>query len=480
SSTHPIWSSAQSIGSTINDGTVTWTAEGQPSVIDVEEPGEGAIVHDLNVRGNSSSQSVVMDDIRVGDSVAGFAGFFNIETVDARYGLNIAAVTSRVPVYSISGDQNNSIVNIIESGNGIIGINGLKAESFASGINEPAINIQGGVGKQLTLNVRNMYVAGNPGAGGCVQFQKASSGAPVSQNCDVIKISGGGASIGLDNVDASLFSNLINDTAAAKKIALVEFGPVIQHFTYSSFANFGMYTSGDGNYSDGLDVFGAGISTNGVFGTLAVSALASPGAPTLSAGGAAGSTTYNYACTAKDAAGKSTAVPAFTALTTGNATLSQTNYNIINCPLPAGATQICVYKTNNTTLLGCGDAVESYSGSGVAELYDHGQGTTAVGAMTINQTGGLSAVTLTGAGTPAISGGGALSTGSNSLVGNITGTGASNTLTLPSSAACPNAVVLTLTDNTTTGGAKQTAQTATSATFSTTAADNVNYSIGCR
>lgn len=45
---------------------------------------------------------------------------------------------------------------------------------------------------------------------------------------------------------------------------------------------------------------------------------------------------------------------------------------------------------------------------------------------------------------------------------------------------CTNGVLLILTDNTTAGGAKQTASTTTTGTFSATANDSVNYLASCR
>jgi hypothetical protein len=86
---------------------------------------------------------------------------------------------------------------------------------------------------------------------------------------------------------------------------------------------------------------------------------------------------------------------------------------------------------------------------------------------------------MSGGAFASISGGGALSTGSNSFAGTVTGAATTGNVLAPGF-TCPNAVVLTLTDNTTAGGAKQTASSATTGTFSATANDSVNYLAGCR
>lgn len=78
-----------------------------------------------------------------------------------------------------------------------------------------------------------------------------------------------------------------------------------------------------------------------------------------------------------------------------------------------------------------------------------------------------------------ISGGGALSTGSNSFAGRVTGAAAASNVLTPGF-TCPNAVTCALEDDTTAGGAKVTAQNATTITFSATASDTVDYICGCR
>lgn len=78
-----------------------------------------------------------------------------------------------------------------------------------------------------------------------------------------------------------------------------------------------------------------------------------------------------------------------------------------------------------------------------------------------------------------IAGGGSLATGSNAFSGVVTSSAATGNVVTPGF-TCPNAVVAALQDDTTAGGAKVTAQNATTFTFSATASDTVEYQAGCR
>lgn len=120
---------------------------------------------------------------------------------------------------------------------------------------------------------------------------------------------------------------------------------------------------------------------------------------------------------------------------------------------------------NNCPSAGC-DGYDYYATSG------------ALGAQ-ITQTGMFGSNGVTGLGTAGISGGGSLSTGSNSFAGMITGTAATGNVLTPGF-TCAHDVIAALQDDTTAGGAKVTAQSATTVTFSATASDTVEYITGCR
>ncbi len=91
----------------------------------------------------------------------------------------------------------------------------------------------------------------------------------------------------------------------------------------------------------------------------------------------------------------------------------------------------------------------------------------------------LTAGVVYGNGTPGISGGGSLATGSNSIAGTVTSAAATGNVLTPGF-TCPNTVVCILSDETTLGGAKVTASDTTTCTFSATASDTVDYFASCR
>jgi hypothetical protein len=87
--------------------------------------------------------------------------------------------------------------------------------------------------------------------------------------------------------------------------------------------------------------------------------------------------------------------------------------------------------------------------------------------------------TIVGDASVGISGGGALSGGSNSYTGSVTGLAAANNILTPGF-TCPNAVVAIFQDNVTPGGILLTASSTTAVTFSATANDRAGYITGCR
>jgi len=73
--------------------------------------------------------------------------------------------------------------------------------------------------------------------------------------------------------------------------------------------------------------------------------ISAPGAPTVTATGTTGTTTWAYAVAALDGKGGETAASPVTTITNGNATLSSTNYNAISWTAVSGAAGYAVYRT---------------------------------------------------------------------------------------------------------------------------------------
>jgi hypothetical protein len=87
---------------------------------------------------------------------------------------------------------------------------------------------------------------------------------------------------------------------------------------------------------------GQGVSVSGAG---AMCSLAIPSAPTVTVQGTAGTTTYSYQVVAMDGKGGHTAASSVTTITTGNATLSSTNYNTVLWSSVSGAVAYVVYGT---------------------------------------------------------------------------------------------------------------------------------------
>jgi hypothetical protein len=128
------------------------------------------------------------------------------------------------------------------------------------------------------------------------------------------------------------------------------------------------------------------------------------------------------------------------------------------------ATNLILSSTGGL-LLGAGINPSSFTDPGASNL-------TVVGTVNAKEhTGTTSGVS--------VSGGGTLSTGSNSFAGRITGLAATSNILTPGF-TCPNAVTATFQDDTTAGGVLVTAQNATTVTFSATASDTADYIVSCR
>lgn len=114
--------------------------------------------------------------------------------------------------------------------------------------------------------------------------------------------------------------------------------------------------------------------------------LDNPLAPTVTNVGTTGSTTYTYYIVATDAWGNKTLVSPAGTTTTGNATLSSTNYNTISWQPVQGAVSYDVLKGNTSTALATGVTGTS--------INDTGQSTSTYTAPTSNTTGIKAYVTI--------------------------------------------------------------------------------------
>jgi hypothetical protein len=96
------------------------------------------------------------------------------------------------------------------------------------------------------------------------------------------------------------------------------------------------------------------VNTGGatIIGSVAVSAIGTPSAPTFVVNGTAGSTSIVYACTGVDINGNATIPSATATVSTANATLSTTNSVSITCPGKKGAVAFLIHKVDTSHVLG--------------------------------------------------------------------------------------------------------------------------------
>jgi hypothetical protein len=117
--------------------------------------------------------------------------------------------------------------------------------------------------------------------------------------------------------------------------------------------------------------------------------VSTPAAPTITTSGAAGSSTWTYTVVAMDSYGNPTAASAGGSTTTGNATLTGSNYNVVSWSAVTGATKYLIYRTahatspttngligyalaspfNDTGLTGDGTTAPTANATGIARSY---------------------------------------------------------------------------------------------------------------
>jgi len=140
-------------------------------------------------------------------------------------------------------------------------------------------------------------------------------------------------------------------------------------------------------------------------GSITVVAIGTPSAGSVVNIGTAGSTTYTYACVAQDINGLETIPSATFTTTTGNATLSATNFNRVFCGGQAGAVAYRILKADTAHKIGV-----CFTQPNQACSFDDNSTSagTSYTALTVDQTGSITS--------------GAITTGNSALQENTLGT----------------------------------------------------------
>lgn len=165
--------------------------------------------------------------------------------------------------------------------------------------------------------------------------------------------------------------------------------------------------------------FQQNVSGFGITGLLSVSQVANPSAPSVTAIGTTGATSYTYFIECHDGNGGATLPSLGTTITNGNATLSVSNYNQVVFTLPTGARSCDVLRGTTATSATGGLALTA------SPFNDTSNATSAYTAATRNTTGdGQFAGYVTSAG---LIDSGALSVTGNATIGGTLGiTGATS------------------------------------------------------
>jgi hypothetical protein len=101
-------------------------------------------------------------------------------------------------------------------------------------------------------------------------------------------------------------------------------------------------------------------------GSQKLQALANPTQPSVTTVGATGATSYSYYIVANDGNGGKTLVSPVRTITTGNATLSGTNYNTISWTAVSGASSYDVLKADTGHSIALGVTGTSFNDTGIA------------------------------------------------------------------------------------------------------------------
>ena len=146
---------------------------------------------------------------------------------------------------------------------------------------------------------------------------------------------------------------------------------------------------------------GSIFATGGVQaqGSIALAPLGTPGTGTVQQTGTAGSTTYTYRCVGQDINGNETIPSSSFTTTTGNATLSATNFNTVFCPATAGVVGWRLLKADNAHSIATCNTPSGGSCPLVDNSTSAGSGYTA---NTVDQTGSVTSALITSANTAAL------------------------------------------------------------------------------
>lgn len=243
------------------------------------------------------------------------------------------------------------------------------AATFDFTIPQGATGATGATGAAATIGVGTTTTLA-PGASATVTNSGTSSAATFDFGIPGSDVAATTTSEGIIQLAGDL-----GGTATAPEVLSTHLSaalPIAQGGTGSTTQNFVDLTSAQivGGVKELTDNLGLEITpTYGLHqlgGGQRLQALENIAPPTVTVVGTAGTTSYTYYVVATDRNGGKTQVSGSTTITTGNATLSSTNYNNISWSAIAGAVSYDILKTNTSTSLATGVTGTSFNDTGQA------------------------------------------------------------------------------------------------------------------
>lgn len=281
------------------------------------------------------------------------------------------------------------------SGTSLTGSNteGTTAATHASGAAVTHILTAGALA-QLETDTNNTLLAGNntwTGLATFVDFTNLSTlgiqmtGQDISGGTSILSIYSGGSAKDPGG-DVAFVFDVVDSQPSGASLLLNPSGGQI-YVGSLLVTNPGALPTVGPNQGVSLGIVGSGFGRQSasfavdVNGALNTRALSTPAAPTVTPTGTAGSTSYSYKVVAKQADGSFTAAGAAGSTTTGNATLSSSNYNAVSWAAVTGANSYDLYRT-------VGGATQGKIASSLSTTSFNDQGATASGtAPTTGTTG---------------------------------------------------------------------------------------------
>lgn len=163
----------------------------------------------------------------------------------------------------------------------------------------------------------------------------------------------------------------VNNTADPEAYGLYSGDSLTTTTGTASASSTSLVVSSSSTFAQYMDLFAehGGVACGTTRGTSCPTGLT----PTVTTGGTAGSATYSYTTRCIDGLGGAGIAGSSGSTTTGNATLSASNYNVLTFTVASGCIELAIYRSGS--LIGRRYAIGNGNSSTTVSFYDYGQST---------------------------------------------------------------------------------------------------------